>query len=82
MKFMVEFQLKPGTKRQALDAFELRGPNRNPQVTLRGAWVGTKSDMVFVLVESQDESSVASATQSWSELGNYKLHSVIDVEDF
>ena len=43
MKFMVQFQLRPETKNKALEAFEQRGPNRNPDVTLRELWVGTST---------------------------------------
>jgi hypothetical protein len=82
MKFMVEFQLKPGVKQQAVEAFELKGPSRNAGVSFHGAWVGKTSDLVFVLVESENESFIVNAAQSWSELGSYKLHPVIDVEDF
>ena len=39
MKYMVEFRLKPGSKSKAVEYFESRGPNRNPGVTFRGAWV-------------------------------------------
>jgi Domain of unknown function (DUF3303) len=82
MKFMVEFRLKPGSKNKAAEAFERRGPNRNPDVTFRQAWVATSSDVVFVLVEGSDEAHVAAAAQSWSEHGQSQLHRVIDVEQF
>jgi uncharacterized protein DUF3303 len=82
MQFMVEFRFQPGTKDKAVAAFEQRGPNRNPGVAFRGAWVGTKSDVVFVLVESQDEALVAKAAQSWSELGACQIHPVVDVQQY
>src|SRR6266550_5458735 len=52
MKFMVEFSVKPGDKNKAAQAFEQRGPNRNPGVAFRGAWIGQNADVVFALVES------------------------------
>jgi hypothetical protein len=82
MKFMIELKLKPGSKDKVFEAFEQRGPNRIPGVTLRGAWVGARSDVVFALVESGEESLVASAAQTWSQLGENKITPVLDVEQF
>ena len=82
MKFIVECRLKPGLKRKAVEAFELRGPSRNPGVTLEQAWIGNHSDVVFVLAESENESFVQKVAQGWSEYGTFEIHSVIDVEDF
>jgi hypothetical protein len=82
MKFMVEFRVKPGNKNKALEAFEQRGPNRHPGVTFRGAWVGTHSDVVFVLAESADESLVTQAAQSWTESGDFRITEVVNVEQF
>ncbi len=64
MKFMVEFELQPGTRNQAVEAFERRGPNRNPGVKFEGAWVGSRSDVAFVLVDGVDEGHVAKAAES------------------
>jgi len=82
MKFMVEFQLQPGIKNKAVEAFEQRGPNRNPGVRFVGAWVGTKDDVAFVLVESADEALVAKAGQSWSDFSQHQIYPVIDVQQF
>ena len=82
MKFMVEFTVQPGGKNKAVEAFEQRGPNRNPGVTYRGAWIGAHSDVAYVLVESFDEALVASAAKSWSQTGNFRLTQVIDAEQF
>ena len=82
MKFIVEFRLKPGSKNQAIEIFETRGPIRNPGVSFRQAWIGTKSDLVFVLAESESESLINSAAQSWSAHGDYQIHPVIDIEQF
>ena len=82
MLFMVEFQLKPGSKNAAVEAFEARGPNRNPGLKFVGAWVGSKSDIGFVLVESADEKFIVEAGQDWPELGDYKIHPVIDVQHY
>jgi Protein of unknown function (DUF3303) len=82
MKFMVEFRVKPGSKNKAVEAFELRGPNRNPGVTFRGAWVGARSDVVYVLIESTDDAQVSKAAQSWAEHGEYQITQVIDVEQY
>lgn len=80
MKFMVQFQLRPETKNKALEAFEQRGPNRNPGVTLRELWVGTNSSAVFVLVESEDQALVEKAGQTWAEFGTYQICPVIDAQ--
>lgn len=55
MKFMIEFPLKPGVKRAVVEAFDLHGSNRLPGVSFRGTWIGTKSDVVYVLGEGTDE---------------------------
>ena len=80
MKFMVQFQLRPETKNKALEAFEQRGPNRNPDVTLRELWVGTNSSAVFVLVESEDQALVEKAGRAWAEFGTYQICPVIDAQ--
>jgi Domain of unknown function (DUF3303) len=82
MKFMVEFSVKSGDKNKAVQAFEQRGPNRNPGVTLQGAWIGKNTDVVFALVESADESLVTSAAKSWTETGSFRITPVIDLEQF
>lgn len=82
MKFIVEFRIKPGGRNKAIEVFELRGPNRTSGVTLERAWIGTRSDIVFVLAESADESLVAQAGESWAEHGEFQIHPVIDVEQF
>ena len=82
MKFMVQFDLKPGTKDKAVKAFEERGPNRNPGVKFLDAWVSRHSDVVFVLVEAEGESQVIDAGQSWAALGKYQIHPVIDIQQF
>ena len=82
MKFMVEFQAKPGNKNKAFAAFEQRGPNRSPGVAFRGAWIGKHSDLVFVLAESADESLVIQAAKLWTERGDFRITEVTDVEQF
>jgi len=82
MKFMVECVLKAGLKSQAVQAFEQRGPNRSPGVTFRGAWVGLHSDVVFVLVESADESLVSAAAKSWAQIDDFRITPVVDLEQF
>jgi len=82
MKYMVEFSLQPGRASKAVELFETRGPNRNPGVTFRSAWIGAESDLIFALVESGDESHVAAAAQTWSESDEYRITRVIDIEQF
>ncbi|MCE9548082.1 MAG: DUF3303 domain-containing protein [Planctomycetia bacterium] len=82
MKFIVEFRLKPDSKKKVVEIFERTGPNRNPGVAFGGAWIGLRSDVVFVLAESDDEASVAKASASWREHGDCVIHPVIDVENF
>jgi hypothetical protein len=82
MKFMVEVQLKPGSRNEAVEAFEQRGPSRNSGVTFRGAWVGNRSDVAFVLVESDDEAHVAKAAELWSEFGQPRILQVIDIQQY
>jgi len=82
MKYIVELRLKPGHKEPVLQAFERTGPNRNAGVAFRGAWVGTRSDVIFVLAESDDESRLAAVAQAWSEHADATLHPVLDIEQF
>lgn len=82
MKFIVEFQLKPGTKNAVIDTFDLRGPNRNPGVLFHNAWVGTHEDVIFVLGESADEALVVAACESWRNASSYEIHQVVDIEQF
>ena len=82
MRFMVEFRLKPGRKNQAVELFEMRGPNRSPGVTFRGAWIGTDSDLVYVLVEAPDEAHVANVAETWGEHGEAHITQVIDIEQY
>jgi hypothetical protein len=82
MKFIVECQIQAGKKNRAIELFEQRGPNRNPGVSFRGAWIGAQADIAFVLVESPDEEAVKGAINTWSEIGNFRITQVIDVEQF
>jgi hypothetical protein len=79
---MVEFHLKPGSKREVMDLFELRGPNRNPGVKYRGAWLGTRSDIIFVVGEADSDALVERVAQSWSAHGTFTIHPVIDFEEY
>ena len=82
MKFIVEFRLRPGCKDKLFEAFELRGPNRHPGVSFRGAWIGSRSDVAFALIESADESLLEKAGESWRDYAEFVTHPVIDVEDY
>lgn len=82
MRFMVEFQLQPGARNKAVEAFEQRGPNRNPGVAFVGAWIARREDVAFVLVDAQDEALVANAAKSWSQVGEAKIHPVVDVQQY
>ena len=82
MKFMVEFHLKPGIKDEVVDRFDLRGPNRQPGVAFLGAWIANRSDLIFILCESEDPELVERASQPWLEYGDFTLHPVVDVQQF
>jgi hypothetical protein len=82
MKFMVTLRLKPGAKNKALEAFDERGPNRNPGVALRGAWVATHADVVYALVESASEAAVAEAAKTWNNHGESEITAVVDIEQY
>ena len=82
MKFFVQFKLKPGNKQKVLELFELRGPNRNPSVTLKGAWIGKKEEVIYVLAESEDETILENAAQEWGQFGEYQITPVIDLEQY
>jgi len=82
MKYLVQLRLKPGSERDAIDAFELRGPSRNPGVRLHQGWIDTKSHIVFVIIESSDAALVEKAAQSWAEFGESEIHPVVDIEQY
>jgi len=82
MKFFVEFQLKPGNKQKIMEAFELRGPNRSPGVTLQGAWTAKNEEVIYVLAESADEALLVNAAQSWRKYGDYQITPVIDLDQY
>jgi hypothetical protein len=80
MKYLVELRLKPDSKERLLDAFEQRGPNRQPGVSFRNAWIGTRSPLVFVLAEGADERLIEEACKFWHEFADYTIHPVLDIE--
>ena len=82
MKFIVELRLKPGSTNLAIDAFELRGPNRAAGVSFRAAWVSVGSEIVFALVESAEERLVQDACHSWAEVGASVIYPVVEIEQF
>ncbi len=82
MKFFVQFKSKPDTKERALEAFEIRGPNRNPGVTFLGAWIGRNEDVIFVLAESIDEAHLVDAAKSWNKYGDYKITPVVAYDEY
>ena len=82
MKYIVEVTLRPGAKNKLVDAFELRGPNRNPGVKFLGAWVGRQAEVLFILVESESEEHLDSAAQSWGDFGERRVIPVIDIDAY
>jgi len=79
---MVELRLKADSTRRAMEAFEQRGPNRVAGVSFRGAWVDTQREMVFALVESDDENLVREASLAWADVGDCEIHPVVEIEQF
>ncbi len=82
MKFLVEFGIEPGTKNRVLEAFEERGPSRNPGVTFRGAWIGKQANVVYVLAEAAEEAPITQAAKWWSPSSDFKITEVVDIEQF
>lgn len=82
MKFMVEARLKTGSTRSAIEAFEQRGPNRTLGVSYRGAWIDTRRELVYVLLESEDEQLVHEACRAWADIGDSEIHAVVEIEQF
>ena len=82
MKFFVEFELKPGNKEKVMEAFELRGPNRNPGVTLLGVWIGKSEEVIYVLAESPHDELLAKAAQTWGRFGDYQITPVIALDEY
>jgi hypothetical protein len=82
MKYIVELRLKAGSTYRAIEAFEQRGPNRSAGVSFRGAWVGTRSEVIFALVESDEESLVRDASAAWADVGEFNINPVVEIEQF
>jgi hypothetical protein len=82
MKFFVTCQLKPGNKKKVMEAFELRGPNRNPGVAFRGAWIGKGEEVIFVLAECANEELLHKAAEGWGDFGEYEITPVIDFDEY
>lgn len=82
MLFMVEMCLHPGHKAKAVEAFESQGPNRYPGVALRSAWIGSREEVVYVLVECESEALVQKACEAWSEHGEPKIQPVVDIQQY
>ena len=82
MQFIVEVRLRPGTLHKVAETFELLGPNRHAGVRFRQGWIGTRSDVIFALVDAESEEPVHQASQSWKEHGVTLIHPVIDAEQY
>jgi hypothetical protein len=80
MKYMVEFPFPADQREPILRRFEERGPNRNPGVKFRDAWIGERDHVIYVLVESDDIAAVESACCSWADMGPAKITPVVGVE--
>lgn len=80
MKFMVEFHFPAAEREAILRRFEERGPNRNPGVTFRDAWIGERDPIAYVLVEAADRGLIESTVRQWSDKGTAKVTPVVDVE--
>lgn len=82
MLYMLKLQISAGKRDQALAEFERRGPNRNPGVKFRGAWIAVKDDTAYALVEGTDEPAIENACQAWSEYGQWSVCPVVDIEKY
>ena len=82
MKYIVQLRLHPGVKNAAFEYFERRGPNQNPGVELRGAWIGKEADLVFALVEGDDPQQIQAAGASWKQFGQFEVYPVTDIEQY
>lgn len=82
MKFMVEFSVQSGGRERLIAEFERRGPNQHPGVVFRNAWVGTYTDVAFVLVEGESVAAIEKVAASWGEFGEHRIHAVAEVQDY
>jgi hypothetical protein len=80
--FLIEFRLKPGSKNKMVDQFELQGPDHESGVSFRNAWIGTRSDLIFVLCDSAEEALVDQACRKWNEFGEHTIHPVVHHEQY
>jgi hypothetical protein len=80
MKFIVMYTLKPGCRSQLIEAFEVYGPTRKSGVSFQNAWLGTRSDVVFALYESEDEALVRQVCQSLTAFATGEVHPVISAD--
>jgi hypothetical protein len=82
MTYLVQFQIKPNTKNQILDKFEMRGPNRVPGVSFKQAWVSTKQDLIYVIGQADHEADLQKACSFIDEFGTYSYTEVVDLENY
>ncbi len=82
MRYLVTFQIKPNSKNEILEKFDLRGPNRVPGVQFRQAWISTKQDVIYVIGDADDEAVLQKACSAWDEFGTYSYTPVVDIENF
>lgn len=80
MKFIVEFRLSADSKSKVTDAFSRWQPEQDPGVMFRGARIGSRYNVIFVVGEGEDEERIARACQSWDEHGDYRIYALSDAE--
>jgi hypothetical protein len=80
MKFIVELRLSADSQSKLSDAFSRWRPQRDAGVMFRGARIGSRHNVIFVVGEGEDEERIARACQSWEQHGNYRIYPVSDAE--
>ena len=79
MKFMVSSGSSRAARTRLIEAFELRGPNRNPGVTFRKALDRQPIGGDFRTRRKRGRSSSSNRRcQSWAQFGEYQITPVID----
>jgi ABC-type protease/lipase transport system fused ATPase/permease subunit len=81
MLFMVELHYPKDRRMEVLRQFEEFGvTHHGPHVVIKGAWVATEACVAYALVEASAAAPFDEACLRWSQFGELKSNTVIDIE--
>lgn len=78
MKFIVTFELVPGTRNQAINRFLETGGMPPKGATFLGRWLRADFSGGYVLVESDDPKLMAEFALQWTDLIEIRVYPVLE----